>query len=231
MWPYSYDSCDIGTLANQTNIAGTGPDAALSATNFLGQEGTLSYLPGQRLSSCTCAGEDHPGPSPSVGRGVPEVDALEAGLRVDTQTGMASQTMQLAPFDANYLWNNSTAIYHDPSITEWNSYTGGVYQECASGLATIPDSNYAQTSNVFTTYGFEMYANKNDRANSYITWLSDGKQSWTLPASGLKADPATEVSDRLIPEEPMTIILNLGKSRSTGVEVLVAYQRCDIDAI
>jgi beta-glucanase (GH16 family) len=29
MWPYSYDSCDIGTLANQTYVNGTGPDAAL----------------------------------------------------------------------------------------------------------------------------------------------------------------------------------------------------------
>jgi beta-glucanase (GH16 family) len=30
-WPYTYDSCDIGTLANQTNVAGTGPDAALTS--------------------------------------------------------------------------------------------------------------------------------------------------------------------------------------------------------
>lgn len=80
-WPYSYDSCDVGTLPNQTNPAGTGPEAALNATNFLGTSGPLSYLPGQRLSACTCPGEDHPGPNVNVGRGVPEVDALEAGVR------------------------------------------------------------------------------------------------------------------------------------------------------
>ncbi|GEM09334.1 glycoside hydrolase family 16 protein [Rhodotorula toruloides] len=28
MWPYSYDSCDVGTLPNQTRPNGTGPDAA-----------------------------------------------------------------------------------------------------------------------------------------------------------------------------------------------------------
>jgi len=40
-------------------------------------EATLSYLPGQKLSSCTCKGEDHPGPNVGVGRGAPEIDILE----------------------------------------------------------------------------------------------------------------------------------------------------------
>lgn len=35
-WPYTYDSCDIGTLANQTNVAGTGPEDALTS----GTDGT-----------------------------------------------------------------------------------------------------------------------------------------------------------------------------------------------
>lgn len=30
-WPYSYDSCDYGTLANQTNPQGTGPEGALTS--------------------------------------------------------------------------------------------------------------------------------------------------------------------------------------------------------
>jgi len=30
-WPYTYDSCDIGTLPNQTNVAGTGPVDALTS--------------------------------------------------------------------------------------------------------------------------------------------------------------------------------------------------------
>lgn len=119
--------------------------------------------------------------------------------------------MQMAPYNQNYNWDNTTATYYDPTQTEWNSYTGGVYQECASGLTRIPDSNYELTGNEFTTYGFEMYANKNDRENGYITWVSGGKPSWTLPARGIGADKDTEISSRIIPEEPMTIILNLGK--------------------
>jgi beta-glucanase (GH16 family) len=31
MWPYSYDTCDVGTLANQTYVNGTGPLAALTS--------------------------------------------------------------------------------------------------------------------------------------------------------------------------------------------------------
>ena len=45
--------------------------------------GALSYLPGQRLSRCTCEGEDHPGPVHSdgtfVGRAAPEIDVFEVG--------------------------------------------------------------------------------------------------------------------------------------------------------
>ena len=40
--------------------------------------GSLSFLPGQKLSSCTCPGQDHPGPNVRVGRGAPEIDILEA---------------------------------------------------------------------------------------------------------------------------------------------------------
>lgn len=68
-WPYSYDSCDIGTLPNQTYVDGTGPVAALSDGDQY-NEGRLvrgifsplpevilvsyltirqSFLPGQRL--------------------------------------------------------------------------------------------------------------------------------------------------------------------------------------
>ncbi len=47
--------------------------------------GALSYLPGQRLSRCTCPGENHPGPKHSdgsfVGRSAPEIDVFEAQVR------------------------------------------------------------------------------------------------------------------------------------------------------
>jgi beta-glucan synthesis-associated protein KRE6 len=65
MWPYSYDSCDVGTLANQTLPDGT--PRANTIGNDPTYDGALSYLPGQRLSACTCPGEIHPGPIRSDG--------------------------------------------------------------------------------------------------------------------------------------------------------------------
>ena len=82
-WPYSYDSCDIGTVPNQTI---NGLPAAATVGGDQSEGGVLSYLPGQRLSRCTCPGESHPGPKHSdgtfVGRSVPEIDVFEAQVRI-----------------------------------------------------------------------------------------------------------------------------------------------------
>ena len=81
-WPYSYDSCDVGTVANQS--VGGQPEVALD-TGGTYMNSTLSFLPGQRLSRCTCSGESHPGPVHSdgtyVGRSAPEIDMFEAQAR------------------------------------------------------------------------------------------------------------------------------------------------------
>lgn len=79
VWPYSYGSCDVGTLPNQTNVDGDGPAAALD-TGLRDYGGQLSLLPGQKMSACTCPGDsdEHPGPSVKVGRGAPEIDIIEA---------------------------------------------------------------------------------------------------------------------------------------------------------
>lgn len=78
-WPYTYDSCDVGTVANQTI---NGQPVAATINGDPGKENALSYLPGQRLSRCTCSGESHPGPKHSdgtfVGRSAPEIDVFEA---------------------------------------------------------------------------------------------------------------------------------------------------------
>ena len=84
-WPYTYDTCDIGTVANQTI---NGQPQAATVNGDTGKGGILSFLPGQRLSRCTCEGESHPGPKHSdgtfVGRSAPEIDMFEAQVRLPT---------------------------------------------------------------------------------------------------------------------------------------------------
>lgn len=93
MWPYGYDSCDWGTLPNQT--FGDQPPAAFTDGDKY-HDHRLSFQSGQRLSRCTCPNDpNHPGPKHSdgtfYGRMAPELDIFEAssfeGLGSVSQSG------------------------------------------------------------------------------------------------------------------------------------------------
>jgi hypothetical protein len=43
--------------------------------------------------------------------------------------------------------------------------------------------------------------------NSYITWINDGKQAWTLMGAGMGPDPETQIQARPVPQEPMVCLL------------------------
>ncbi|KAL4078027.1 glycoside hydrolase family 16 protein [Scleroderma citrinum] len=220
LWPYSYDSCDVGTLPNQT-YPGTNKPIAASENGDPEYGGVLSYLPGQRLSACTCPGESHPGPLLSngyyVGRSAPEIDIFEA--TVDGGIGKVSQSAQWAPFNAEYQFLNTsdTVKIYDPDITVLNPYRGGnfigAYQQTTSGLSLTDQDCYELDKGCYSVYGFEYVPGFE---NGYITWISDSKPVWTVMAGGLAADPLTEIGPRPIPEEPMYIIANLGFSINFG---------------
>ncbi|KAF8331869.1 beta-glucan synthesis-associated [Cantharellus anzutake] len=203
MWPYSYDSCDWGTLPNQT-FPGAQPPS-----------NTIVYLPGQRLSACTCTNINdgsHPGPKTKgryVGRSAPELDVFEA--QVDKIGGGASQSLQMAPFDDDYFWGNTSSdinIY-DASITTVNSYKGSPYQEALSAV-TLNDQNAYQTTGGYAIYGVEYKTG----AKGYVTWINNGKPAWSAYPSAIGPNSITNISQRLIPEEPLYIIINLGISRN-----------------
>jgi len=219
MWPYTYDSCDVGTLSNQTFADGT------PVVNTQGNDplngGALSFLPGQRLSACTCAGEDHPGPKAFdgsfFGRGVPEIDVFEATVDPLAKIGKVSQSAQWAPFNLHYQANNSdqNIVVLEPEITEINPYVGGAFQQTTSALVdTNSTCGYeaSGSSACYNIYGFE-YSPGND---GYITWISSGRASWTVQAAAMSADPASGASQRLVSEEPMYLIANLALSPSFG---------------
>jgi hypothetical protein len=109
------------------------------------------------LSACTCKGEDHPGPDVSYGRGAPEIDVIEAQVSFTQGRwhGEVSQSLQLAPFDANYeIYNTSSDVQiHDPTNVYRNSYLGGSYQQAASWIAVTPDDGYQLSSKEFISYG------------------------------------------------------------------------------
>jgi hypothetical protein len=131
---------------------------------------TLSYLPGQRLSACTCPNDEtHPGPRREngsfVGRSAPEIDMIEAQVDQWTLEGhvgsvalfaagtvyrpvslflssQVSQSAQWAPFNPHYWWINNSRTYdvYDENMAHLNSYQGGRYQQATSAYA-ITDQN------------------------------------------------------------------------------------------
>ncbi|TDL22109.1 beta-glucan synthesis-associated [Rickenella mellea] len=208
MWPYTYDSCDVGTFPNQTDKSGNPPAASNGSPG--GTE--LSYLPGQRLSSCSCPNSDHPGPSDSIGRGVPEIDVFEAQIDTTLRRGQVSQSYQVAPYDYQYAWNNATpaTTIADATQTRFNTYKGGVFQEALSAVTYVDPANYG--GNGYGTYAFEWWSDPKHRDQSYINWFSGGVQSWGITTASLPGNSVTEISQRLISEEPHYIIFNLGMS-------------------
>ena len=205
-----------GTLPNQTWPNGTEPRLALT-TGGENTGGTLSFLPGQRTSACTCPGEDHPGPDPSVGRGAPEIDMIEAQIKLSVSHGEVSQSNQIAPFDDFYQFDNSSdkVTLYDPLVTEWNTYKGGEYQQTVSGLSLLPDRIYRDQvvggrSGEFAVLGFEYSAYPEEREKGYIHWTSDSKPAWTMWADATGPNPRVEIGRRIISEEPMYMVRSQG---------------------
>jgi beta-glucanase (GH16 family) len=217
MWPYSYDACDVGTVANQT-INGQ-PHAATVNGDAMNGQGHLSYLPGQRLSRCTCPGEPHPGPvhqdGSYVGRSGPEIDVFEAQVDQNTLLGRVSQSAQWAPFNEAYSWNNNsqTLFIPDPSLSSLNTYKGGITQQATSVVTNTNQRCYELNDRCFSIYGFEY---KPGFDNAYITWISDNKIAWTFMGAGVGADDIVQIAARPVPQEPMYILVNLGISANFG---------------
>ncbi|KAJ7663697.1 glycoside hydrolase family 16 protein [Mycena polygramma] len=214
MWPYVYDACDVGTTPNQT--LNGGPPAALdSGSTENGGTGELSYLPGQRLSRCTCMGESHPGPIHAdgtyVGRTAPEIDIFEAqiGGPGGAHVGMVSQSAQWAPFNAGYIWDNSSdnLVIADTTLSQQNSYNGGLFQQATFVVSATSTFSFSFLSSLHTFF----YS-----LAQYITWITDNKVAWTLNSPGLGADSLTGISARPITDEPLYILANLGISHAFG---------------
>ncbi|KAG2023057.1 beta-glucan synthesis-associated protein [Coprinopsis cinerea AmutBmut pab1-1] len=217
MWPYTYDSCDVGTAPNQTH---NGLPIEATINGDPSENGALSYLPGQRLSRCTCPGEAHPGPKHSdgtyVGRAAPEIDVFEAQISGDPLAGGVSQSAQWAPFNAGYAWFNNTdnLFIANHTRTVLNTYAGGAFQQATSCVTDTNPACYELEGGCSSVYGFE-YRPGFDSA--YISWVADGELAWTLRSGGMDADSRVEIGPRPIPQEPMYIIINLGMSENFGL--------------
>ncbi|BFZ61474.1 beta-glucan synthesis-associated protein [Saitoella coloradoensis] len=187
VWPYSYDSCDAGITPNQSDPGG------------------LSYLPGQRLNKCTCSGEDHP--NQGVGRGAPEIDALEGAADGSSGLGQATQSGQFAPYDIFYVPNMDYMCIYNTSVSSWNGWRGGPFQQALSGVTNLNNDWYGGKN--YQSYGFEY---KPGTTEGYIDFTVGDSKTWSMVGSAV--GPNGNIGQRIVSEEPMSIIMNLGLSTS-----------------
>ncbi|KAG8997689.1 hypothetical protein FRB90_012440 [Tulasnella sp. 427] len=230
-WPYTYNSCDVGVLPNQTRADMT-PEAAQTSGKTK-TNGVLSYLPGQRVSACTCPGEDHPGPDVSVGRSAPEIDVFEAERsKTGGPGGQTSQSSQYAPFNDAYQYNTAATTLYLPT-TYHNTFLGSGTQQSISSLTDMDETWFENSATpTYATYGLEFYGDDKNPQNGFINWVAGGQRSWGLTADAFGADTLTEISQRTVSTEPMSIILNLGISEGfqavdTSTLTLPAHLRFD----
>ncbi len=135
---------------------------------------------------------------------------LEAQIVVAEGQGQVSQSAQFAPYDDYYspVDNSTTSfIQYDKSITATNSYLGGYYQQALSSLTMVDSAIYYNGgSGQFRTFGFEYASDFTDRSKGYVTWYSQGKESWTMKATAVAPNPRTQIGQRLVAEEPMALV-------------------------
>jgi len=188
VWPYTYDSCDAGITPNQSATDG------------------LSGLPGQRLPSCVCPGEDHP--TPGKGRGAPEIDVIEASVDPHNKLPLITQSYQVAPFDIWYRPNYDFLEIPNYNTTQMNAYCGGPFQQAISGTTTL-------NKDWFDGRQYQKYAveyTPGTGQHSQIAWFVGEDMSYRLTGDAI--GPNGNVNSRIVSEEPMSIVLNLGFSQA-----------------
>ncbi|KAF7936639.1 uncharacterized protein EAE97_008005 [Botrytis byssoidea] len=188
VWPYTYNSCDYGITPNQSS-----PDG-------------LSELPGQKLNSCTCKGQDHP--TPGTGRGAPEIDVLEGSVDPNNRIGVVTQSFQVAPFDVFYRPNHAFLQIPNYNTTNMNSYCGGPFQQAISGTTLLNNDWYDGLQ--YQKYAFEYTPGVSSTGK--IAWFVGDDQTFMMDGRAIGQNG--NVAQRLVSEEPMSVILNLGISGS-----------------
>lgn len=180
LWPYTYNECDVGITRNQSTL-----------------NENMSYLPGQRLSMCTCVGEDHP--SIGLGRGAPEIDIIEGLYEHGRVVGV--QTVQVAPFDEWWRPDYDYVDINNKNDTYVREDVGTVYQESIS-LAT------RLKMDEFVNFTMEY---KSLSQGSYVKFEVNNKPMFTISESALASNGL--IGSRQITKEPMSLIFNMGLSK------------------
>lgn len=94
-------------------------------------------------------------------------------------------------------------IYND-EITSLNTYQGGPFQEALSGLTNLNNNWYDGKD--YSVYNFYYIPG----ASGSVIWTVGDEPVWKLDARAI--GPNGNVGQRVIPQEPMAVVMNFGMS-------------------
>jgi beta-glucanase (GH16 family) len=87
-----------------------------------------------------------------------------------------------------------------------NVYRGGPYQQAMSGVTNLNNEWY--NGNQYQTYGFEYTPG----SQGQIHWFVGEDSTWMMDARSIR--PNGNVGQRVVPMEPMALVMNFGMSNS-----------------
>lgn len=155
---------------------------------------------------------------PYQGRGAPEIDLLEL------QLPHISQSYQVAPIDPRWRLGGEGSLPAGSlellprGGTALNSYRGDeVKQTLSANTPAAPHAPWFEQDGgviIGTEYQPRQYRPDGSVARGgYISWYLGGELTWHMTDGALAPDAATPVGQRLIPEEPMAIVIELAASK------------------
>ncbi|GMH39393.1 hypothetical protein BSKO_07291 [Bryopsis sp. KO-2023] len=196
-WPYSYNQCE----------------------GSHGQD--WSEQPGQTLSACGDVSETNRTDyqiERGIGRGSPELDLLE----IQSGPGWHNlvQSLQMAPLlppGLNWLDNGAPGIQFPGENTGASQW----YGELSGASSPRPGTRYSDTMSAATSLteddfkDFQTFGLDWD-PEEYIRWYLNGELLYEINKEALQARSkgTQEVGERLIPKEPLYIIMQLAISHS-----------------
>jgi beta-glucanase (GH16 family) len=106
--------------------------------------------------------------------------------------------------DLSLIAHSDYMEIYDHSITGMNSYQGGPFQQAISALTNLNNDWY--DGKAYQKYSFE-YKTGDD---GFVTWHVGDEETWTMDAKAVRQNG--NIGKRVVPEEPMSIIVNFGMS-------------------
>jgi beta-glucanase (GH16 family) len=120
-----------------------------------------------------------------------------------------TQSFQVAPFDIFWRPNSDFLQIPNYNTTQMNGYCGGPFQQAISGTTLLNNNWY--DGKQYQKYAFEY---EPGTSNGKIAWFVGEDRSFMM--DGHAIGPNGNVNSRIVSEEPMSMVLNLGISTTWG---------------